>query len=113
MNQLAAQAKNLRAIADLIEKEGRSIEMDSRKQKVIEKFCALSATVGGYFNNHYSSDGFCAECKYSEGWNWTFEDKITEFIEAAVKEKIERDGTPPSRWSGDEPAVITATTDLF
>ena len=62
---------------------------EGRKQEVIERLCALCEEVGDLFNYKYPVDCFCRKDPPS-GFTYQFSEKILEFIEKAIREKIKK-----------------------
>lgn len=59
------------------------------KQHVIGEFCKLSALVGSeHFKNQEAYDCFCGGTQQSDS-TYHFSDKVMEFIQTAVKEKLD------------------------
>lgn len=67
------------------------------KQEVIESLCRITADVGEHFRSEYATDCFCEQGRQYVPFQ--FEQKTIDFIEEAVREKMERDGIPQSRFA--------------
>ena len=60
------------------------------KQQVIKRFCKLASEVASIkFHNGFASDCFCGLNKLKIG-DFRFEEKVFQFIEEAVKEKLNK-----------------------
>lgn len=69
---------------------------DRDRQDVLARLCNIGRIVGGeHYRNEYAADCFCREAAVG-GYRMSFQydDIVLDFIEAAVREKMERDGSP-------------------
>ena len=80
--------------------------MDAKK--VIERFCVLQRTAAEHTGFEYAADCFCKQSGFwgSDDYGGTFEEGYRndgialEFIEQAVREKIEREKVPNAGVTG-------------
>lgn len=57
------------------------------EEEIIERFCSLSAKVGGFFNSQFAYDCFCGMVGSISG-PYQFDEIIVKFIEMCAIEKM-------------------------
>ena len=61
------------------------------KKELIVRLCQLCTSVGEYYNHKFATDCFCPDGIMIGNKSFNFDEVPIKFIEAAVKEKMERE----------------------